>query len=155
MIRLLIIADTHGAVPMINRAVSAEENIDGILHLGDTATDLFRATIPDGIRTYFVNGNNDNDFSHLELNRAFEGVRIFACHGHLFRIDRGFEQLYRLLSERDISLAFYGHLHRQERTTLGGREFVNPGYGKAGEYAVASFHDGNYEIEFRGAHNGE
>ena len=87
--KLLILSDTHRSLGFACEAIEKEAP-DAVIHLGDhlgDAEDLsFAYQDPD---FYYVPGNCDYAPTVPQmLTLEFDGVRIFATHGHLFGVKR-------------------------------------------------------------------
>ena len=119
--KLLILSDTHRSLGFACEAIEKEAP-DAVIHLGDhlgDAEDLsFAYQDPD---FYYVPGNCDYAPTVPQmLTLEFDGVRIFATHGHLFGVKRELTALADAARERGAQLALFGHTHVQCLETIGG-----------------------------------
>ena len=126
--KLLILSDTHRSLGFACEAIEKEAP-DAVIHLGDhlgDAEDLsFAYQDPD---FYYVPGNCDYAPTVPQmLTLEFDGVRIFATHGHLFGVKRELTALADAARERGAQLALFGHTHVQCLETIGGVTLLNPG----------------------------
>ena len=147
--KLLILSDTHRSLGFACEAIEKEVP-DAVIHLGDhlgDAEDLsFAYQDPD---FYYVPGNCDYAPTVPQmLTLEFDGVRIFATHGHLFGVKRELTTLADAARERGAQLALFGHTHVQCLETIGGVTLLNPGaagrFGRSG-YGVVTISGGTFE----------
>ena len=131
-------------------AAVEREKPDAVIHLGDhlgDAEDLsFAYQDPD---FYYVPGNCDYAPTVPQmLTLEFDGVRIFATHGHLFGVKRELTALADAARERGAQLALFGHTHVQCLETIGGVTLLNPGaagrFDRSG-YGVVTISGGTFE----------
>ena len=134
--KLLILSDTHRSLGFACEAIEKEAP-DAVIHLGDhlgDAEDLsncdYAPTVPQ------------------MLTLEFDGVRIFATHGHLFGVKRELTALADAARERGAQLALFGHTHVQCLETIGGVTLLNPGaagrFGRSG-CGVVTISGGTFE----------
>ena len=88
--RIIVFSDSHGGARCIAEALMMHPEAQAVIHLGDhlgDAEDLsFAYQDPD---FYYVPGNCDYAPTVPQmLTLEFDGVRIFATHGHLFGVKR-------------------------------------------------------------------
>ena len=134
--RLLVLSDSHGAREAME-AVVRREHPDLIYHLGDYYADgewlrqrFFH------IPVFFVTGNCDYGVSGPErIVDEVEGVRIFACHGHRYRVKFSLMALQYAAEEQGAALCLFGHTHAPLCENAGGITFLNPGACCAGRPA--------------------
>ena len=103
--KLLILSDTHRSLGFACEAIEKEAP-DAVIHLGDhlgDAEDLsFAYQDPD---FYYVPGNCDYAPTVPQmLTLEFDGVRIFATHGHLFGVKRELTALADAARERGAQI---------------------------------------------------
>lgn len=124
---LVILSDTHGHREGIEklRGLFAENSY--IIHLGDGAADMreISAEYPD--KTYVCQGNCDFYPALSEYELDVEGVRIFFCHGHKYRVKSGLSRLAEEAKRRGCRIALYGHTHKALISEENGVLLVNPG----------------------------
>ena len=147
--KLLILSDTHRSLGFACEAIEKEAP-DAVIHLGNhlgDAEDLsFAYQDPD---FYYVPGNCDYAPTVPQmLTLEFDGVRIFATHGHLFGVKRELTALADAARERGAQLALFGHTHVQCLETIGGVTLLNPGaagrFGRSG-CGVVTISGGTFE----------
>ena len=128
MKRIFVFSDSHGSIQDMLR-LTREGRPDLVLHLGDYSADaeeLARACPETPVR--FVRGNCDLRSAAPELLRlTVEGVRIFACHGHLYRVKSGYQTVCYAALEAEADLVLFGHTHIPYRDRAFGLELLNPG----------------------------
>ena len=118
-------SDTHRDINNCIRILDNLINVDMIIHLGDHTTDAESLSYlyPD-IEIVKVRGNNDFDFSTpVETVVTVDGVRIFCCHGHMYKQ----ETLFKLAKDESCQIILRGHTHRSEKTCSDGITLINPG----------------------------
>ncbi len=135
--RLLVISDSHSRKERLDAVLKAEPTADAVFHLGDGAGDMKFLQDTD-LRTFFlVRGNCDSMF-HTDLqdayNVTFEGVKIFATHGHLYNVKFGLEKLGLAAQMQEIDLVLFGHTHVPTNVYDNGIRFFNPGSLADGSY---------------------
>ena len=128
-IRILIISDSHGNLNNVMQVLKKENNIDIILHLGDTIQDAISImeTSKD-IEFHYVGGNDDNRQKQPK-EKIIEGMggKIFITHGHLYNIKRSFDNIILKSKELKVDIAIFGHNHIQKCIVNDGIIFINPG----------------------------
>lgn len=128
MTTIVVISDTHGNRRGMELLFPVMEESDMIIHLGDTSQDgsSIRAKFPD--KTYLLNGNCDlMKIGENELTLEVEGVKILACHGHLYSVKSNLYKLVERAKELGCAVALYGHTHSACEMEIGGVLTVNPG----------------------------
>ena len=127
--KLLIVSDSHRQLEMMYLSVLREQP-DAVLHLGDHTYDARRLSqeFPD-IPVLMVRGNCD--FSDQEppesLERVFDGVRIFAVHGHRYGVKQGLLRLELAARQSGAQVALFGHTHCPYCEEHMGLWLLNPG----------------------------
>lgn len=134
----VVMSDSHGDLDRLRRLLQAiweqyPGTIDAYIHCGDGARDF--ETIRDECfyhdpraQFYCVRGNCDlgEDVPEDALV-TLEGVSMYVCHGHRYRVRMGTMLLAHAASKRGCTLALYGHTHRSSEKQSGGVTMVNPG----------------------------
>jgi hypothetical protein len=123
----LIFSDTHGRREGLERLSSLFDENDYIIHLGDGAADMRKYTEAYPEKTYVCQGNNDFYPALPEWVIEEEGVRIFLCHGHRYRVKSGLARLAEEAKKHDCSVALYGHTHTALISEEEGVTMINPG----------------------------
>ena len=128
MKKAVIVSDSHGNLQALERLDGIFSECDVIFHLGDTSKDgaYIKSKYPK--KTYILNGNCDfASFGEDEICVEIEGVKIFACHGHMYSVKRTLEKLAERAKELGCGIALYGHTHRAEEREVLGVLTINPG----------------------------
>lgn len=123
-----VISDSHGNRAELARLGGIFAESDYIIHLGDVSADggYLRAEYPG--KTYVINGNCDPvKLGEDELVLEIEGVKIFACHGHLYSVKTTLSRLAARAKELGCNYALYGHTHRAREDVVDGVTLINPG----------------------------
>ncbi len=147
MKKIVVISDTHANRRGIDGLDGIFGECDMIIHLGDTSSDgsYIRSKFPG--KTRLINGNCDavklgEDEDVIEI----EGVRIFACHGHLYSVKNTLFKLAGRAKQLGCKIALYGHTHRAREDEIDGVTLINPGsltrYG-ANSYLYLVVNEGN------------
>lgn len=128
MTTVVVLSDSHGNRRDIESLFPVMEESDMIIHLGDTSQDgnFVRGKFPN--KTYILNGNCDlMKLGENELVLEVEGVKIFACHGHLYSVKSTPAKLAKRAKELGCTVALYGHTHSASELEIDGVLTVNPG----------------------------
>lgn len=137
---LIVVSDSHGNIKGIDALRARIAENDYFIHLGDGAGDTreIMREYPD--KVYLCAGNCDF-FSPLPADGVLdiEGVRIFYCHGHRYRVKSELSELAAAAKARDCDIALYGHTHEARISEIDGVTLINPGtlryeLGRGGSY---------------------
>ncbi len=126
--KVLIVSDTHKSHRNLEKVLERIEDIDMLIHLGDTegGEDYIQALVDCPV--HIVGGNNDF-FSELPREEEFEiqGKHIFITHGHYYYVTMNEEYLKKEAKERGADIVMYGHTHRPAYSKKDGLITLNPG----------------------------
>ena len=136
---LIAVSDTHGRKENLNVLSQIFEECDYILHLGDGRTDMREIAEKYPEKTYVLKGNCNLCGGLKEAEIEIEGVKIFACHGDLYRVKSDPYALAAEAKERGASVALYGHVHRAAIETINGVTLVCPGNLKSPLYQGGTY----------------
>ncbi len=127
MKKITVVSDSHGN----RRALDGLDVIFGesdiVIHLGDTSADgsYIQTKFPQAV---IVNGNCDPvKLGDDEKVITVEGIKIFACHGHLYSAKSTLSKLAARAKELGCKIALYGHTHRAREDFIDGVTLINPG----------------------------
>lgn len=127
--KILVLSDSHRAQQPMLDAVR-REHPDAIIHLGDHASDTqaLSAAFP-LLPLCTVRGNCDlyEDSVPESALMNWEGVRIFAVHGHRYGVKSGVLRLYYAAMEKKATVILYGHTHIPYCEESDGIWLMNPG----------------------------
>lgn len=126
--KLLVFSDSHGKTEPMCRMIEREKP-DLVVHLGDYVRDAeaLRAQFPQ-LPLKNVCGNCDRDLgAPVREEFSFDGVQIFACHGHRYNVKYGLDPLKNALWFSGARLALFGHTHRAMCEDFDGLTLLNPG----------------------------
>ena len=135
--KLLVFSDSHGQIEPMRHAIERERP-DTVIHLGDCVRDAenLRREISPTQAFISVCGNCDPGSDAPDRAEfVFDGVSVFACHGHRYRVKFGLESLCLTGQLSGAQLVLFGHTHAALCQELGGLTLVNPG-SAAHSYAV-------------------
>lgn len=125
---ITVVSDTHGNIAAIEKLFGVFGESDYIIHLGDTSSDgqVIRRAFPD--KTYLLNGNCDlSRLGESEIILQVEGVKIFACHGDMYGVKRGYDRIAYKAEQEGCAVALFGHTHIPEEKHIGNVDLYNPG----------------------------
>ncbi len=126
--KVLIVSDTHKSHRNLEKVLERTDDIDMLIHLGDTegGEDYIQALVD--CPAHIVGGNNDF-FSELPREEEFEiqGKHIFITHGHYYYVTMNEEYLKKEAKERGADIVMYGHTHRPAYSKKDGLITLNPG----------------------------
>lgn len=136
--KLLILSDTHHALGLACDALE-KERPDAVIHLGDHLTDAQELCYAYPEPEYFsVPGNCDFAPELAQtLTLRFEGVTLFAAHGHQYGVKRELLPLCAAARAAGAQLALYGHTHIAQLSEQNGLCLLNPG--TAGYFGRSSY----------------
>ena len=126
----VVVSDTHGYRRGLEELDGIFAENDYIIHLGDTSSDgnYLRSLYPE--KTILLNGNCDIvKLGDDECVLQIEGVKIFACHGHLYSVKSTLSRLAERAKQLGCRLALYGHTHDAREDEIDGVTLINPGCG--------------------------
>ena len=152
-IKLLFVSDSHRDV---SRMLYAAEKTkpDVIIHLGDHISDAreLQRRYP-GASYRMLLGNCDlYAAGEAELSAEFEGVVIYASHGHAQGVKQGLDALAAEARRRGAALAAFGHTHQPLVRRSPGLCLLNPGQMarhdafRAASYAVVAAEGGSFSV---------
>ncbi len=128
--KILVMSDSHGAMPYIKKIMEKEADHDMIFFLGDGVIDMRLCTMNVYKPVVLIKGNNDMRSSEElpeELILDVDGYRIMLCHGHRHGV-KGSSAVYEQLARtRGCHVAMYGHTHRAFYECHDGLHVFNPG----------------------------
>ena len=127
MKKITVVSDTHGNRRALDGLDTIFSESDIIIHLGDTSSDgsYIQAKFP---QTLLVNGNCDTvKLGEDERVIEVEGVKIFACHGHLYSVKFALSKLAARAKKLGCKIALYGHTHSGREDVVDGVTLINPG----------------------------
>ncbi|MBK5276900.1 MAG: metallophosphoesterase [Desulfuromonadales bacterium] len=126
--RILIMSDSHGNIPLTIKACEMAETFDCLLHLGDGADDAAFLEQALEVMVIHVAGNCDiGSTSPRELLWECEGKRLLLVHGDAYGVKSGLGRLETRAIAVGADAVLFGHTHRATVTTLSGILAVNPG----------------------------
>lgn len=123
--RIVVFSDTHRDINNCIRILDNLIDVDMIIHLGDHISDAENISYlyPD-IEMIKIRGNNDFNYTvPLETVVECDDVKIFCCHGHMYKQ----ETLFKIAEDEGCSIILRGHTHRSEKITDSGITLLNPG----------------------------
>jgi putative phosphoesterase len=126
--RILVLSDSHGNVPLALQACDMAGAFDALFHLGDGGHDAELLAHACDAKVIHVAGNCDlGSTSPRELLLEFEGKKLLLLHGDAYGVKIGLGLLEKRSREAGVDAVLFGHTHRAIVTTLSGILAVNPG----------------------------
>jgi putative phosphoesterase len=126
--RILIISDSHGNLPLALQACEMAGAFDTLFHLGDGGEDAGILADALDVTVVHVAGNCDiGSASPRELVLEYEGKRLLLMHGDACGVKHGLGMLGMRAREAGVDAVLFGHTHRATVTELSGILAVNPG----------------------------
>lgn len=126
--KILIVSDTHKKHDNLVRILEQEENIDLMIHLGDSeGYEDYIAELA-GCPLEIVSGNNDF-FTDLDREKELQigKYQVLITHGHYYYVAMGVEDLKREAVSRGMDVVMFGHTHRPFLDYSRGIVTLNPG----------------------------
>lgn len=146
MMKIGVLADTHGDAASIMRVMGKAGEVDAWIHLGDFARDCAYLV---GANAYAVRGNCDFSSEYdTEQVVHFEHARILLTHGHRFQPKISRSALFDRAEALHCGLVLYGHTHVSMVESRGTLLAVCPGspsrprMGRAPSFAVLDIENG-------------
>lgn len=126
--RILVISDSHGNVPLVLQACHMTGTFDVLFHLGDGGEDAEVIAHVLERKVIHVAGNCDiGSVSPRELLLEYEGKKLLLMHGDSCGVKSGLGILEKRAREAGADVVLFGHTHRATVTTLAGIMAINPG----------------------------
>lgn len=129
MMRIGVIADTHGRVPA--EVHDAFNGVALILHAGDIGGDAVLAELRTIARVVAVRGNTDSDLPAEQFpatrRLTLDGVDIFLCH-----------EPFRAVNIEPLpDVIIHGHTHAVKNVREGHTLWINPGTAGKPQFGVS------------------
>ncbi len=132
----LVVSDVHSAEGKFKRLLKKETSADGFIFAGDGVRIVSRYK-ENFKRFYAVSGNCDFSFdAEQEILINSDGLKIFLCHGHKYRVKYDMISLFFRARELEANICVFGHTHRPALQWKHGILFLNPGSLLNNSYAV-------------------
>lgn len=146
--KILVLSDSHGNCDKMRQAIEKEKP-DHVFHLGDHSDDaqILRREYPT-LPIVSVRGNCDwaDRITQESAQGVYDGVSIWAVHGHLFGVKSGLLRLYLAAKEKAARVVLFGHTHCPYCEERDGIWLMNPGscaYGTVTNYGLIEISDGH------------
>lgn len=126
--KILIVSDTHKKHDNLVRILEQEDNIDLMIHLGDSeGYEDYIAELA-GCPLEIVSGNNDF-FTDLDREKELQigKYQVLITHGHYYYVAMGVEDLKKEALGRGMDVVMFGHTHRPLLDYSRGIVTLNPG----------------------------
>ena len=114
--KILIVSDTHRRDGNLLEVIEKTAPFDMMIHLGDTegSEAYFKDWIKNDLCVvHVVRGNNDF-FSHTEAEKGISigKYRASLCHGHMYGVSLGTENIKEEARSRKVNVVMFGHTHK-------------------------------------------
>lgn len=130
MKKIAIVSDTHGKLLDETAQLINENNCEFIIFLGDCYLDGPELSKKTSLECLSVLGNNDyeiydqyDDEASIEIN----GYRIFACHGHKYKVEENLKRLQEKAKKDKYDICLFGHTHVYHEEKIDDTFYFNPG----------------------------
>lgn len=123
--KLLVMSDTHGDAEIIKVVRARHQDVDRVIHCGDSELD-FEHPYLDSVKRVRGNCDRDKGFPEEEFIEI-EGKKIFVTHGHLFNVKSTTMNLFYRAKEVGADAVFFGHSHVLGAELVDNIFFLNPG----------------------------
>lgn len=150
-LKLLILSDTHGNIPLAERAIEIADHVDEIIHLGDHYDDALILEDIIGRQLIKVPGNCDYEPRvQREILLDFGGITFLITHGDRYSVKAGYDRIRRRAIETRSSAVLFGHTHIPLVDHTDDILLINPGCLTKHQVATAakvSINDGVATVE--------
>ncbi len=124
---IAIVADTHGKIDTINRALALLHPAY-LLFAGDHYGDGIKLSKQLDIPCCAVPGNCDFDMLHnQEEIIEFHGHKILLVHGHQYGVKRDLNNIFYRGKELEADAVVFGHTHMPHCEKIDDLWLINPG----------------------------
>lgn len=149
--KIIVFSDSHGHFAPMADAV-ADETPDMVIFLGDgmNDADALEHAYP-SLKVEKVKGNCDFfSYGRTILCEVFDGVKIYAVHGHIHCVKDGMSCLVSSAKAEKAALVLFGHTHIADLRDEDGITVMNPGsIGYGHTYGVINTSDGSFTCELK------
>src|SRR5512136_16378 len=119
--RVLVMSDSHGNLPLALQACDIAESFDALIHLGDGGEDAEVLAHAVDVKVFHLAGNCDpGSASPRELLWECEGKKLMMMHGDAYGVKSGLGLLERRAREVQADAVLFGHTHCALVTSLSG-----------------------------------
>jgi len=142
--KIVVIADSHGNVVLLNKILAAETPFDYLVHCGDGVIDLDNAAVRPLAGTIAVSGNMDlgRNLPHRRLlAEDIGGLRFLVAHGDAQGAHHDYFGLREEARIHRCEAVLFGHTHRQY-LEMGEPILFNPGPALNGMYGLVIVNGG-------------
>lgn len=151
--KLLLFSDNHRDRESVRQVIKKHPNMDRYISLGDSEMKEHELT---ALNVFGVKGNYpfEPNFPY-DLTFAFEGLRVFFTHGHLYYVKMGLTRILNYALYNNINIVCFGHTHKPLIKELRGVIFINPGcfskhkYGSSHSYCLLEITQSKIKVEIR------
>ena len=114
--KILIVSDTHRRDGNLLEVIEKTAPFDMMIHLGDTegSEAYFKDWIKNDLCVVHVVRGNTDFFSHTEAEKEISigKYRAFLCHGHVYGVSLGTENIKEEARSRKVNIVMFGHTHK-------------------------------------------
>lgn len=153
--KYLVLSDSHQSFQKIFDVITAHDEIDNVIFLGDGARDIEDAMLSfEKKKFYCVRGNCDImcDFQDIGVINDCE-VKILYTHGSDYGVKNSLLSLRAKANMERADIVLYGHTHNAKTDEHEGRIFLNPGSVKDGFYAIIEINNGQIKTSIESISN--
>lgn len=126
--KIVVLSDTHGNFNAFENVVRSNIKADLFLHLGDGAAEYFKIkSIYKELPIVMVKGNCDSHNLPEQKTFNFDGINLFACHGHQFNVKQNLDEYVKFAKNLNFRIIAYGHTHKRFIQNDSNLCIINPG----------------------------
>ena len=126
--RIGIVSDTHGNIPVLKKVIKEMGEIDLYIHLGDFVSDGKNVFNQMEAKSIIIKGNCDLlEEADEEITVEINNKKFFITHGHNYNIKYGYNNIYYRALEEEADVVVFGHTHMPLLLWYKEILFFNPG----------------------------
>lgn len=126
--KVAIISDSHYVRASVEAVKAHITDVDMVLHCGDGAPDIEKIVEGTKVDYFAVRGNCDFAIEY-PTERIIDvcGKKIFMCHGHMYGVKSGYNNIFYKGKEVGADVVLFGHSHNSTVIKEQGIILMNPG----------------------------
>jgi len=126
--KIMVVSDTHGSIEQVLEQYHKLNEVDLVIHLGDSCRDAERINDMVDSEVIYIKGNIDSEPSE-ESHKIIQmlGHKMLLTHGHTEKVKSGLLQLYYKALSLSCEIVLFGHTHIPVYQQEGNVLLINPG----------------------------
>jgi len=149
--KILLMSDTHGNNKFLRKSIKNEDDVNAIIHLGDSYEDLlYNEDMLDDKEIFYVPGFFDSGY----IPNTVEHVKLINIMGWKFLMCHSLEEC--IEERKNADVIFHGHTHRASIFQKDDQYIINPGHlknvydrGNQASYAVIEVFEDIIKIHWK------